>query len=158
MTGKYLGCQLMVVCNVNTLLRTHVTELEKQQAKIEQCSSSAVLRVFFAWASSVFSVVSLWDATIVGTKVKILKICLSGLVEISFFFFLSLPCTFLANHLCCLLCYQVSCFCACLNYIQYSPHSQGTEFQSFLVRLRHRGMIEKEIQLFFLFGISIYLS
>ena len=35
--GK-ISSQLMVVSNVNTLLVTHVTELEKQQAKMEQYS------------------------------------------------------------------------------------------------------------------------
>ena len=53
----------------------------------------------------------IWE-TLFDAKVKILKTCLSGLAEIAF-----LPSFF----------YQVSCFSACLYYVQDSLHSQGTE-------------------------------
>ena len=42
-------------------------------------------------------------------------------------YFWILSCTLFADHLCHLFCYQVSCFRACLHYVQYSPYSQGTE-------------------------------
>ena len=45
------------------------------------------------------------------------KICLPSLVA----------CTLLACHLCHHFCYQVTCFCACLHYNQYSPRSQGAQ-------------------------------
>ena len=41
--------------------------------------------------------------------------------------FWSFSFTLLERHLCHLFCYQVSCFCTCLHYVQYSPRSQGTE-------------------------------
>ena len=78
---------------------------------------SVVFRNFFGGVGSLFSLVSPRDAIMVGSEVKILKICLSGLADIGF-----LPC-----HLCHLFCYQVSCFCACLHYVQYCPPSQGTK-------------------------------
>ena len=60
----------------------------------------------------------------VGTEVKISKICLSELAEVVFlepFLYIY------ALHLCFLFCYQVSCFRACLRYLQSSPRYQGTE-------------------------------
>ena len=59
----------------------------------------------------------------ISNEVKILKICLSGLAEISFlesFLYsgtLSLSSLFLSS----------CCFCACIHHIHYSPRSQGTE-------------------------------
>ena len=57
------------------------------------------IQEYFGRAIGLFSLASPWNATMVGTKVKILKTCLSGLAEIAF---LKVSCTLLAHQLSCI--------------------------------------------------------
>ena len=77
---------------------------------------------FFRWASSLFSLVSPWNTTMVGTEMKILKICFSRLVETAFlesFFYTS--CTLSLPSLLLYVCSHDGQFCPLCT------HSQETE-------------------------------
>ena len=64
--GK-ISSQLMVISNVNTLLITRVTELEKQQAKMKQYSIAEKNNVEISGISS-----EVWDENL---EKKVIDIC-----------------------------------------------------------------------------------
>ena len=53
-------------------------------AKLTSHDNQCCIQDCFEPVGNLFSLVGSWDATMVGTKVKVLKSCLSGLVKIAF--------------------------------------------------------------------------